>query len=112
GSSLDTAFNDAHIAAMTQAIVEHRAAQGIAGPLLLGADTHALSAPAQQTALEVLAGNGVDVRVDARGGWVPTPALSRAIIAMNARGADRGLADGIVVSPSHNPPRDGGFKYN
>ena len=112
GSSLDTAFNDAHIAAMTQAIVEHRTAQGIAGPLLIGGDTHALSAPAQQTALEVLAGNGVDARVDARGGWVPTPALSQAIIAMNARGADRGLVDGIVITPSHNPPRDGGFKYN
>jgi len=112
GSSLDTAFNDAHIAAITQAIVEHRAAAGIEGPLLIGADPHALSAPAHRTALEVLTGNGVDVRVDARGGWVPTPALSRAIIAMNARGADRGRADGIVITPSHNPPRDGGFKYN
>jgi len=112
GSSLDTAFNDAHIAAITQAIVEERAAAGIEGPLLVGADTHALSAPAQRTVLDVLAANGVDARVDARGGWVPTPALSRAIIAMNARRGDGPLADGIVITPSHNPPRDGGIKYN
>ena len=111
GSSLDTAFNDAHIAAITQAICEYRASQGIDGPLYLGADTHALSAPAQQTALEVLAANGVRTRVDARRDWVPTPSLSRAIIVHNRRGID-GTADGIVVTPSHNPPRDGGFKYN
>jgi len=111
GSSLDTAFNDAHIAAITQAICEYRAGEGIDGPLYLGADTHALSAPAQRTALEVLAANGVRVRIDAREDWVPTPSLSRAIIVHNRRGID-GVADGIVVTPSHNPPRDGGFKYN
>ena len=111
GSSLDTAFNDAHIAAITQAICEYRASQGIEGPLFIGADTHALSAPAHRTALEVLAANGVSVLADARGGWVPTPALSRAIIAYNRRGMGD-AADGIVITPSHNPPRDGGFKYN
>ncbi|OJX63164.1 MAG: phosphoglucomutase, alpha-D-glucose phosphate-specific [Micrococcales bacterium 73-13] len=115
GSSLDTAFNEAHIAAITQAICEYRAAQGIAGPLFIGADTHALSLPAQETALRVLAGNGVRVLADADGGWVPTPSLSRAIVVHNERARDDGrleLADGIVVTPSHNPPRDGGFKYN
>ncbi len=110
GSSLDTAFNEAHIAAITQAIVEYRAGQGIDGPLFLGSDTHALSAPAQATALEVLVGNRVDVLVDEFGDWVPTPALSHAIVRHNAEGGTR--ADGIVITPSHNPPRDGGFKYN
>ncbi len=111
GSSLDTAFNETHIAAITQAIVEYRAGQGITGPLFIGKDTHALSRPAETTALEVLVGNGVDVRVDEFDDWVPTPALSHAIIAYNASGAvDQ--ADGIVITPSHNPPRDGGFKYN
>lgn len=113
GSSLDTAFNDAHIAAITQAIVEYRAGQGITGPLFIGADTHALSAPAQTTALEVLVGNRVDVRIDEFGDWVPTPALSHAIIAHNTSAAHtRRVSDGIVITPSHNPPRDGGFKYN
>jgi phosphoglucomutase len=114
GSSLDTAFNDAHIAAITQAIVEYRAGQGTTGPLFIGADTHALSAPAQSTALEVLVGNKVDVRVDEFGDWVPTPALSHAIIAHNtaARNHASRQSDGIVITPSHNPPRDGGFKYN
>jgi phosphoglucomutase len=113
GSSLDGAFTDTHIAAITQAIVEYRAAQDIEGPVFVGADTHALSAPAQQTCLEVLAANGVTALVDAEGGFVPTPAVSRAIIRFN-RGLPVGgaQADGIVITPSHNPPRDGGFKYN
>ena len=111
GSSLDSAFNETHIAAITQAIVEYRAGQGITGPLFIGGDTHALSRPAQTTALEVLVANGVDALVDEFDDFVPTPALSHAIIKFNASGpASR--ADGIVVTPSHNPPRDGGFKYN
>ena len=110
GSSLDGAFTDTHIAAITQAIVEYRASQGTTGPIFVGADTHALSAPAQRTALEVLTANGVAAFVDAHDGYVPTPALSHAIITHNRSGlAD---ADGIVITPSHNPPRDGGFKYN
>ena len=114
GSSLSTSFNEDHILATTQAIVDYRNAQGIAGPLFLGRDTHGLSRPAERTAIEVLVGNGVDVRVDSRDSWVPTPALSHAILGFNkGRGADDGgRADGIVVTPSHNPPRDGGFKYN
>ncbi|HLP22464.1 MAG TPA: phosphoglucomutase (alpha-D-glucose-1,6-bisphosphate-dependent) [Microbacteriaceae bacterium] len=112
GSSLDAAFNEDHIAAITQAIVEYRAGHGIAGPLFLGGDTHALSAPAIETALEVLRGNDVWVMVDSRDSWVPTPALSHAILRWN-RTADTDVhADGIVVTPSHNPPRDGGIKYN
>lgn len=111
GSSLNTAFNDDHIAATTQAIVEYRNAQGITGPLFLGADTHLLSEFATTTALGVLVGNQVRVLIDEFGDWVPTPALSHAIIAYNRAGhPDR--ADGIVVTPSHNPPSDGGFKYN
>lgn len=114
GSSLSTSFNEDHILATTQAIVDYRAAQGITGPLFLGRDTHGLSRPAERTAVEVLVANGVDVRVDARDSWVPTPALSHAILAYNRGRAedDPGRADGIVVTPSHNPPRDGGFKYN
>lgn len=114
GSSLSTSFNEDHILATTQAIVDYRAAQGIAGPLFLGRDTHGLSLPAERTAVEVLVANGVDVRVDARDSWVPTPALSHAILTHNRERAadDPGRADGIVVTPSHNPPRDGGFKYN
>ncbi|MFC9787836.1 phosphoglucomutase (alpha-D-glucose-1,6-bisphosphate-dependent) [Rhodococcus sp. NPDC127528] len=111
GSSLDGAFNEAHILATTQAIVEYRAAQGITGPLFLGRDTHALSEPAWTSALEVLAANGVDVLVDAAGRYTPTPAVSHAILRHNAS-ASSARADGIVVTPSHNPPRDGGFKYN
>ncbi|MER7672779.1 phosphoglucomutase (alpha-D-glucose-1,6-bisphosphate-dependent) [Kitasatospora sp. NPDC096128] len=111
GSSLDAAFNEDHIAATTQAICEYRAEQGVAGPLFLGADTHALSEPAKATALEVLAANGVQVLIDAADGYTPTPAVSHAILAHNRR-SPRALADGIVVTPSHNPPRDGGFKYN
>ncbi|KTR40043.1 MULTISPECIES: phosphoglucomutase (alpha-D-glucose-1,6-bisphosphate-dependent) [Rothia] len=111
GSALSGSFNEAHIAAITQAIVEYRTEQGIDGPLFMGRDTHALSGPAQETALEVLAAHGVVVLLDARDGYVPTPALSRAILVHNARpGASQ--ADGIVITPSHNPPTDGGFKYN
>ncbi|MFD0262839.1 phosphoglucomutase, alpha-D-glucose phosphate-specific, partial [Kitasatospora indigofera] len=111
GSSLDTAFNEDHIAATTQAICEYRATRGTTGPLFLGADTHALSEPATATALEVLAANGVHVLLDSAGGWTPTPAVSHAIITHN-RTHPHTAADGIVVTPSHNPPRDGGFKYN
>jgi phosphoglucomutase len=111
GSSLDAAFNEAHILATTQAICEYRAAQGYDGPLFLGRDTHALSEPAWQTALEVLVANDVTVLVDAADGFTPTPGVSHAILRAN-RDRTRGLADGIVVTPSHNPPRDGGFKYN
>jgi phosphoglucomutase len=111
GSAFTATFNEDHIAATTQAICEYRVGQGIRGPLYLGADTHALSEPAQVTALEVLAANGVHVLCDARGGYTPTPAVSRAILAHNASGSAR-RADGIVVTPSHNPPSDGGFKYN
>lgn len=116
GSSLTGSFTESHILATTQAIVDHRRAQGIDGPLFLARDTHALSEPAWTSALEVLVGNDVTVLVDARDGFTPTPAVSHAILAAN-RGKDLtakgvGLADGIVVTPSHNPPRDGGFKYN
>ena len=111
GSAFTATFNEDHILATTQAICDYRASQGIDGPLYLGADTHALSEPAQVSALEVLAANGVRVLVDARGGYTPTPAVSRAILAHNGSGHGA-LADGIVVTPSHNPPSDGGFKYN
>lgn len=119
GSSLDGAFNEAHIIAITAAIVEYRRGQGTDGPLFIGRDTHGLSLPAWQTALEVLAAAGVEVRIDARDSWTPTPAVSHAILLHNGaataegvRATGPGLADGIVVTPSHNPPRDGGFKYN
>ena len=112
GSSLNTAFNEDHIAATTQAIVEYRAGQGITGPLFIGIDTHALSRPAQTTALEVLVGNEVRVLVDEFDSFTPTPAVSHAIIAYNLAHPDEPQADGIVVTPSHNPPADGGFKYN
>ncbi len=114
GSSLDGAFNEAHIAATTQAICEYRAGAGITGPLFCGRDTHALSEPAWTTAVEVLVANDVEVRVDSDGRYTPTPAISHAILGHNRRlGAGAvGRADGIVVTPSHNPPRDGGFKYN
>ena len=117
GSSLDAKFNEGHIVAITKAIVEYRAEQGYDGPLYIGRDTHALSEPAWRTALEVLAAAGVTVKIDSRGSYTPTPAVSVAILGANgAPGALRtegpGLADGIVVTPSHNPPRDGGFKYN
>ncbi len=111
GSSLSTTFNDDHIAATSQAIVEYRAAQGTDGPLYVGRDTHALSEPAWVTACEVFAANGVHVLVDAADGYTPTPAVSHAILQYN-RGRTGGLADGVVITPSHNPPADGGFKYN
>jgi phosphoglucomutase len=111
GSALETAFNEDHILAISHAICLHRKRQGIDGPLFLGIDTHALSESAFATALEVLAANGVAVMVDARSGYTPTPAVSHAILTYN-RGRTNGLADGIVVTPSHNPPEDGGFKYN
>jgi len=117
GSAFDGKFNEAHIVAITQAIVDYRAEQGFNGPLFIGRDTHALSEPAWRTALEVLAAHNVDVRIDARGSYTPTPAVSVAILGANGapkhlRTTGEGLADGIVVTPSHNPPRDGGFKYN
>jgi phosphoglucomutase len=111
GSSLDGAFNEAHILATTQAIAEYRAAQGTTGPLFIGRDTHGLSEPAWVSALEVLAANDVVALIDSADRYTPTPAVSHAILAYN-RGRDSHLADGIVVTPSHNPPRDGGFKYN
>jgi phosphoglucomutase len=111
GTSLQRAFNEEHILAITQAICIHRKQNKIDGPLFLGIDTHALSEPAFATALEVLAANGVEVMIDDRDGFTPTPAVSHAILTYN-RGKTSGLADGIVITPSHNPPEDGGFKYN
>jgi phosphoglucomutase len=111
GSSLRAAFNEDHIVATSQAIVEYRKAQGTDGPLFLGRDTHALSEPAMISALEVFAANDVTVLIDSRDGYTPTPALSHAILTHN-RGRTSGQADGVVVTPSHNPPDDGGFKYN
>jgi len=111
GSAFDLAFNEAHILAITQAICEYRREHAITGPLFLGADTHALSDPAWASALEVLAGNDVTVMIDDQDGYTPTPVVSHAILVHN-RARAHGLADGIVVTPSHNPPRDGGFKYN
>ncbi len=111
GSSLDTTFNEAHILAITQAIVEYRATRGITGPVYLARDTHALSEPAWTTVLEVLAANDVTAVIDSRDRYTPTPALSHAVLRHN-RGGAKHQADGIVVTPSHNPPRDGGIKYN
>ncbi len=113
GSAFKAAFNEDHILATTEAICRYRAAQGYTGPLFIGRDTHALSEPAWRTALEVLVAHEVDVRIDARDGFTPTPAVSHAILAANQGfSPNRGPADGIVVTPSHNPPEDGGFKYN
>jgi phosphoglucomutase len=119
GSSLDGAFNEDHIIAITAAIIEYRKGQGTDGPLFMGRDTHALSLPAWRTALEVLGAAGVEVRIDAQDSYTPTPAVSHAILVANGavapgglRTSGPGLADGIVITPSHNPPRDGGFKYN
>ncbi|HEY9511931.1 MAG TPA: alpha-D-glucose phosphate-specific phosphoglucomutase, partial [Rhodanobacter sp.] len=111
GSSLARSFNAAHILAISQAICEYRKSQGIDGPLFIGADTHALSQPAFENALEVLAANGVDTMISSGGEFTPTPAVSHAILVYN-RGRSSGLADGIVITPSHNPPDNGGFKYN
>jgi len=112
GSAFHSSFNDDHIAAITQAIVEYRQSQGTTGPLFLAQDTHALSEPAFTTALEVLAANGLEVMIDQDLGYTPTPALSHAILTYNAANAGKPQADGIVITPSHNPPADGGFKYN
>jgi phosphoglucomutase len=111
GSSPGRTFNEAHVLAISEAVCRYRSAQGIDGPLFLGRDTHALSEPASNTILEVLSAHGVDVMVDAAEGFTPTPVISHAILTHN-RGAREGTADGIVVTPSHNPPEDGGFKYN
>jgi phosphoglucomutase len=111
GSSLETAFNEAHILAIAQDICLHRKREGIDGPLFSGFDTHALSKPAFVTALGVLAANGIDVMLDARDGYTPTPVVSHAVLGYN-RGRRSGLADGIVITPSHNPPQYGGFKYD
>jgi phosphoglucomutase len=111
GSSLRSTFNEAHVLAISQAICDYRSSGGISGPLFLGKDTHALSEPAFISALEVLGANGVAVMVDEGDGYTPTPAISHAILTYN-RGRATGLADGIVITPSHNPPEDGGFKYN
>jgi phosphoglucomutase len=113
GSAFDCAFNEDHILAITQAICDYRRWQEIDGPLFLGIDTHALSESAFATALEVLAAHEMEVRIDDREGYTPTPVISHAILTYNDKGRrQRGLADGIVVTPSHNPPEDGGFKYN
>lgn len=111
GSSLQTAFNEDHLLAIAQAVCEYRAGQGIDGPLFVGVDTHALSEPARATVLEVLAAHGVEVRIDLHDGYTPTPAVSFAILEHN-RGRSQGRADGLVITPSHNPPEDGGIKYN
>ncbi len=111
GSSFNRSFNEAHILAITQAVCEYRAQHGITGPLFIGMDTHALSAPAQRSAIEVLAANGVTTVMQADEGYAPTPVISRAILVHNA-GTPAALADGLIITPSHNPPPDGGFKYN
>ena len=109
GSPFDRAFNEAHILAITQAICQHRTVHGVTGPLFIGIDTHALSAPALATALEVLAANEIDAMLDEHGGYTPTPVISHAILRYN-KNRKAGLADGIVITPSHNPPEDGGIK--
>src|SRR6266481_8027949 len=111
GTSLNGTFTETHILAITQAICEYRSGQGINGPLFMGKDTHALSRPAERVALEVLAANSVETFIQRDNGFTPTPVISRAILAYNRSGSD-GLSDGIVITPSHNPPGDGGFKYN
>src|SRR5262245_38799204 len=111
GTPLNGTFTEAHILSITQAICDYRRVQGTDGPLYMGKDTHALSAPAQRTALEVLAANAVETTIQSDDGVTPTPVISRAILAYN-HGRGEHLADGIVITPSHNPPEDGGFKYN
>jgi phosphoglucomutase len=108
GSALDNAFNEAHILAISQAICHHRSRSGITGPLFIGIDTHALSEAALASALEVFAANGVDAMIDERGGYTPTPVISHAILTYN-KNRESGFADGIVITPSRNPPEDGGF---
>jgi phosphoglucomutase len=111
GSAFNNAFNEAHILAISQALCDHRHRCGITGPLFVGIDSHALAEPALASALEVFAGNGVEVMIDAHDGYTPTPVISHAILTTN-KGREKGLADGVVITPSHNPPEDGGFKYN
>src|SRR5262245_24504956 len=111
GSPLRGTFTEEHIRAITQAICDYRTAQGISGPLYMGKDTHALSSPAQRTALEVLAANGIETVIERSDGVTPTPVISHAILAHNQARSSH-FADGIVITPSHNPPEDGGFKYN
>src|ERR1700746_2928501 len=111
GSALHGTFTEAHILAITQAICDYRSLRGTDGPLYMGKDTHAVSGPAQRTALEVLAANGVETIIQENDGVTPTPVISRAILVYNIQRTNR-LADGIVITPSHNPPEDGGFKYN
>ena len=111
GSSLKNSFNEDHILATTQAICDHRRETGLTGPLFIGIDTHALAEPALASAIEVFAANGVDIMIDEHGGYTPTPVISHAILSYN-KGRTSGLADGVVITPSHNPPEDGGYKYN
>jgi len=111
GSSLNGAFNEAHILAISQALCDHRCGKNLSGPLFIGIDTHALAEPALASALEVFAANGVEVMIDAKDGYTPTPVISHAILTYN-KGRTEGFADGVVITPSHNPPEDGGFKYN
>jgi phosphoglucomutase len=111
GTSLKNSFNENHILATTQAICDHRRETGLTGPLFVGIDTHALAEPALVSAVEVFAANGVDIMIDERGGYTPTPVISHAILSYN-KGRTSGLADGVVITPSHNPPEDGGYKYN
>src|SRR5712672_2487112 len=111
GSAFNNAFNEAHILAISQAVCDHRKRRGITGPLFVGIDTHALAEPALASALEVFSANGVEAMIDERDGYTPTPVISRAILTHN-QGRESGLADGVVITPSHNPPEDGGFKYN
>src|SRR6201999_2780851 len=111
GSAFNNAFNEAHILSISQALCDHRQRSGISGPLFVGIDTHALAEPALASALEVFAANGITVMIDANDGYTPTPVISHAILTYN-KGRARGLADGVVITPSHNPPEDGGFKYN
>jgi len=111
GTSLKNSFNENHILATTQAICDHRRETGLTGPLFVGIDTHALAEPALASAVEVFAANGIDIMIDDRGGYTPTPVISHAILSYN-KGRTSGHADGVVITPSHNPPEDGGFKYN
>ena len=110
GTSSEGSFNEDHVMAICQALCEYRRQQGITGPIFIGKDTHALSEPAEATSIEVFAGNGLETRIQSGSGYTPTPVISHAILTYN-RGRTGGLADGVVITPSHNPPEDGGFKY-